>query len=48
MAFKSFTFLDEFEKRILKEAEENENKNENPEEGDGDSDEAIQGNPEGG
>lgn len=58
MAFKSFTFLDNFEKRILKEAEEteNENTNETPEEG-GETDnqtgqevpqetEDIEGNPE--
>lgn len=46
MAFKSFTFLDEFEKRILKEAEENENKNENPEEGDETGDQTSQESPQ--
>lgn len=46
MAFKSFTFLDEFEKRILKEAEENENKNENPEEGGETGDQTSQESPQ--
>ena len=46
MTFKSFTFLDEFEKRILKEAEENENKNENPEEGDETGDQTSQESPQ--
>ena len=46
MAFKSFTFLDEFEKRILKEAEENENTNENPEEGGETGDQTSQESPQ--
>ena len=46
MAFKSFRFLDEYEKRILKEAEENENKNENPEEGGETGDQTSQESPQ--
>ena len=47
MAFKSFTFLDKFEKRILKEAEENENTNETTEESGETGDQTGQENPQG-